>query len=104
VPVLVATIVPKAEHRDEVLAALRAAIPRVHAEDEGCHLYALHEAPGKFVMIEDWESAAALAAHGASPALVELTKRLAGLTEGGLDIVLLDPVPIGDPAKGQLRR
>ena len=44
--------------------ALESAIARVHAEDEGCLLYALHETQdGKLVMIEKYESGEAFAAH-----------------------------------------
>ena len=37
--VVVATIIPLPEHRDEVIAVLTQTIPKVHAE-EGCELYA----------------------------------------------------------------
>jgi quinol monooxygenase YgiN len=102
-PVLVATFHPRPEHRDEVIAALKVAIAQVH-EEPGCHLYALHEAPGALVLIEDWESDEALAVHGAAPALAELGKRLDGTLEGRPELVVLAPIPAGDPVRGQLRR
>lgn len=49
---VVATIIPKPERRDDVRAALIHAIGRTHAEDEGCLLYALHESEAGFCMIE----------------------------------------------------
>jgi quinol monooxygenase YgiN len=41
--VVVATIEPVPEHRAEVIVALEDTIIAVHADDEGCELYALHE-------------------------------------------------------------
>lgn len=100
--IVVATIRPLPEHREEVLAALRAAVEHVHGED-GCDLYALHQAGDRFVMIERWASPAALEAHSASsPALQKLNADLDGKLQGPLDVVLLDPVPAGDPVQGQL--
>jgi quinol monooxygenase YgiN len=37
--VVVATIVPRPEHRDEVIATITETVARVHEED-GCELYA----------------------------------------------------------------
>ena len=51
--VVVATIVPEPEHRDEVIAAFRHTITQVHGED-GCELYALHEAPDRLIVVEKW--------------------------------------------------
>jgi quinol monooxygenase YgiN len=99
--VVVATIVPIAEHRDEVIAALRAAVEQVHGED-GCELYALHEAPDKLVMVEKWASGEALAVHSKAAALAALTQALAGKVTGAPDVVVLRPVPAGDDAKGAL--
>ena len=54
----------------ELIDALRATIPAVHQE-EGCRLYAIHDAEdGTITMIEKWDSAEALATH-ASGAAVE---------------------------------
>ena len=100
--VVVATILPKAEHRDEVVAALEAVIPRVHAEDAGCELYAMHEGPDRIVMIEKWSDADALAAHGQSDALAELGGRLTGLLAAPSDVQMLHARPAGRPEFGQL--
>jgi len=101
-PVLVATITPLPEHRDEVRDALVEAVTAVHDEPDA-DLYALHENAEVFVMIEQYRDAAAVTAHGSSPALASLVKRLDGLLSGPLDVVTLEPVPAGDPAKGRLR-
>jgi len=100
--IIVATIVPLPAHRDEVLAALTTAVQDVHTED-GCELYALHQNADRLVMIERWSDPGGFRAHGRSPALALLTAALDGLLEGPLDVVVLEPVPAGDPAKGQLR-
>lgn len=99
--VLVATIVPLAEHRGEVIAALRAAIEQVHGE-QGCELYALHEAPDRLVMVEKWATGDALAMHRKGAALAALGSSLAGKVAGAPEVVVLQPVPAGDQAKGEL--
>jgi quinol monooxygenase YgiN len=101
-PVIVlATVKPLPEHRDEVIAAIKEAIAQVHAED-GCELYSLNEAPDRLMMIEKWASQEALDAHLKAPALATLGPRLAGKVAGAPDIVVLHPVPAGDPDKGQV--
>jgi quinol monooxygenase YgiN len=99
--VLVATMIPKPEHRDEVIAAVTEAVGKVHAED-GCELYSLHQAPDRLVIIEKWASPEALAAHRTAPALAALGPALAGKMAGRTEVVVLEPVPAGDPAKGQV--
>jgi quinol monooxygenase YgiN len=99
--VVVATIVPLAEHRDAVLDAMRSAVAQVHGED-GCELYALHEAPDRLIMVEKWASPEALATHGKSPALAALGAALAGKVAGAPDVQVLQPVPAGEAGKGAL--
>ena len=99
--VVVATIKPLPEHRDAVIAAFAETIAQVHAED-GCELYALQQADDRLIMVEKWASREALAAHSRGAALAALNPRLAGLVAGPSEVIVLDPVPAGDPAKGQL--
>ena len=99
--VVVATVIPVPEHRDEVIAAYTAAIPQVHAE-EGCELYALNQNGDRLVMIEKWASADALTAHSKGAPLAELRSRVAGNTAGPADVVVLHAVPAGDAVKGEL--
>jgi quinol monooxygenase YgiN len=100
--IVVATIKPLPEHRDEVRAVLEAAIPQVHGE-EGCELYALNQKDDRFVMIERWASPAALQTHSTDSAgLQQLNAELKGKLEAPLDVVVLEPVPAGEPAKGAL--
>ena len=99
--VVVATITPLPEHRDEVIAAYTETIGQVHAE-EGCELYALHQAPDRLIMVEKWASQDALDKHGRGEALAALRPRLAGKLGGTTEVIVADAVPAGDPAKGQL--
>jgi quinol monooxygenase YgiN len=99
--VVVATIRPLPEHRDEVIAAFSAAIPDVHAED-GCELYALHQADDRLIMIEKWASPAALAVHSKGAALTALGPKLAGKVAVAPEVIVTQAVPVGDAAKGQL--
>ena len=82
---VLAIITTKPGLRDEVLAAFRANMPAVHAE-KGCIEYApaidaegmggnqTRLGPDSFVVIEKWETAADLAAHGAAPHMVAYGK------------------------------
>ena len=99
--VVVATVFPVPDHRDEVLAALKQTVPLVHAED-GCDLYALHEGPDRFVLIEEWASDEALSVHAKAQALADLRTQLAGKTVGDLDIQLMTAVPAGTEEQGSL--
>jgi len=99
--VVVATITPRPEHRDEVIAAFTATIPRVHAED-GCELYALHQTSDRLIMIEKWASREALGRHSKGAALTALNPQLTGKVTGPPDVIVLEAVPAGDAAKGRL--
>ncbi len=99
--VVVATIRPLPEHRDEVIEAFTATIPQVHAED-GCKLYALHQAKDRLIMVEKWASADALRTHSQGAALAALNPQIAGKMAGPSEVIVLHSVPAGDPAKGQL--
>lgn len=100
--VVIATIHPVPEHRREVIDAFEAAVARVHVEDEGCLLYARHDADDCLVMIEKWVSAEALDAHGRGPALVELGTRLVGKTIGDTEVQKMRALPAGTAEQGAL--
>ena len=99
--VVVATIVPRPEHREEVIATITGTVAKVHEED-GCELYALHQADDRLMMVEKWASADALRAHSRGAALAAQAPRLDGKLSGPAEVVVLQAVPAGDPAKGQL--
>jgi quinol monooxygenase YgiN len=99
--VVVATIIPRPEHRDEVIAAYTETIPKVHAED-GCELYALHQAEDRLMMIEKWATREALGAHSRGAALAAMITQLDGKLARPAEVIVLDAVPAGEPGKGQL--
>jgi quinol monooxygenase YgiN len=100
--VIIATLFPVPEHRDEVIAALETAEAKVHADD-GTLLYALHEGrDGRLVMIEKYTDDAAVAAHSKSAELAELSAALKGKLSAPMDIQVLTPHPAGSAEKGTL--
>jgi quinol monooxygenase YgiN len=100
--IVVATIRPRPDQRAEVIAALEKAIARVHAEDPGCLLYALHQAPDRLVMIEKWTDQAALGAHSRSAAAAQMTADLDGKLASELEVLILTPHPAGTAEQGTL--
>jgi quinol monooxygenase YgiN len=102
--VVVATLQPKPGERQFLIDAFATVAPRVHAEDEGCLLYALHdvgEPDGPLVIIEKWASAESLAKHSRSPAMLELGKTFAGKLETAPVVVRATPVPV-EGSKGAI--
>ncbi len=101
--IVIATFIPGPGHRDEVIAALEAAIATTHPAEEGVLLYALHEGQdGRLVMIEKYADEPAFAAHGKSPALAELVAALKGKLSAPFDVQVLTPHPAGSAEKGTL--
>src|SRR5262249_919927 len=97
--VVIVTAFPDPARRAEVIAAFEAAITEVHSEP-GVELYALHEGPGRLVMIEKYESDQVRSAHLQSAALAGLRAALEGKLSRPLDAQLLVPHPAGQPGKG----
>lgn len=89
---------------DEAERAFREVTTPTHAE-EGCLLYALHRVaadPDRLVLVERWSSRAALDAHLASPHLIGFREGSAPVWAAPMEILIVDPVSAGDPAKGSL--
>ena len=87
---------------NQVAAALSPAIAEVH-EEPGCLLYAIHEAPnGQIVMIEKWETAELLDAHGAGEPVKRLNASLDGLLQGPVEVTRHEPILAGTPDRGRL--
>ena len=100
--VVVASFTAKPESTAVVRSACTAAIAAVH-DEPGCELYSLHQTGDTFVFIEQWADADALKVHGTAPAIGVLFGAIGEHLSGAPDIKMLEPVPAGDPAKGQLR-
>lgn len=100
--VVTAEFTPREGTYDQVVAALAPAIAEVH-EEAGCLLYAIHESPtGRIIMIEKWESAELLDAHGAGEPVKRLNASLDGLLEKPVEVTRLVPVPAGTAHQGEL--
>ena len=100
--VVVATMTAKPESVEAVRDACKTAIEAVHQEP-GCDLYALHEADGTFVFVEQWADADALKTHSTAPAVATMFGEIGEHLDGAPDIKLLQPVVAGDADKGRLR-
>ncbi|GAA1682010.1 putative quinol monooxygenase [Microbacterium lacus] len=88
--------------KERLLAALRAAIPSVHAEP-GCVLYAIHDADDdSIVMIEKWTSRAALDAHAAGPAVERLNELIAPHLDRPVAVTTMLPLAAGTTSQGIL--
>lgn len=100
--VVTAVFHPLEGRATDLIGALRAAIPAVHNE-EGCLLYAIHDAEdGTITMIEKWDTAAALAAHAAGQAVKTLVAAIADLVERPATVTTMTPLPSGTAEQGAL--
>jgi len=99
--VLVVTIYPLPEYRDELIDVLVATVEGVHSE-AGCELYALTEGSDELVLIEKWASAEAHQAHSASDAVKNLHLALAGKVAREAHAQVLQEHPAGTREQGQL--
>jgi quinol monooxygenase YgiN len=100
--VIVATMTAKPESVETVRDACKKAVEAVHQEP-GCQLYALHEADGTFVLVEQWADADAVQAHSTAPAVGELFGTIGEHLDGAPDVKVLQPVVAGDSSKGRVR-
>ena len=98
--VVVAKLFPHEGQLQSLLDVLGSLVPRVHAEEPGCLVYAPHlvhgEDDGPVVMIEKFASMDALEAHGATAAMIEHQPQLAAVLDRPVDVTLLDPLAVGD--------
>ncbi|MHA7290350.1 putative quinol monooxygenase [Arthrobacter sp. MDT3-24] len=100
--IVTAAFTPKDGTYDQVVAALSPAIAEVH-EEPGCLLYAIHESPnGQIMMIEKWESAELLDAHGAGDPVKRLNASLEGLLAEPVEVTRLVPIRAGTTLQGAL--
>jgi quinol monooxygenase YgiN len=100
--VVVATMTVKPESVDTVRDILTNALAEVH-DEPGCQLYSLHQTGETFVFVEQWADEEALKVHSTAPAITKLFTAAGEHLAGAPDIKMLQPIPAGDPGKGQLR-
>jgi quinol monooxygenase YgiN len=99
--VVVATITPKPDQRDAVFAAIMHSVPAIHDED-GCELYAVHDAGEAVVIVEQWRDQAALDAHGVGAAVRQVQATINEKLLCSPSLVLATPLPAGIPILGRL--
>ena len=99
--VIVASFTPKPGRRDALREVFLAAVPKVHAE-AGCERYAIQEDEEGFVFLERWESEEARLAHEKGEPFLTMMAAASDDLAGPPAVRILDLLPIGDPAKGQL--
>ncbi|MBC3844271.1 antibiotic biosynthesis monooxygenase [Streptacidiphilus sp. 4-A2] len=99
--VVTATVHPAEGRLEEVLEIFSRHVEAVHQEP-GCELYALHAQGADLVVIEKWSDPELLRAHSGGAALAALNQELDGLLAAPAEVLLLNPRPAGDPAKGAL--
>ncbi|MFI5985474.1 putative quinol monooxygenase [Streptomyces sp. NPDC051555] len=93
---LLIQITTRAGRGGEQVAAFERLAPLVRAE-AGCLRYDLHQVsgdPDRFVLIERWASKAALAAHDATPHMIEADAASPTFRAGPAVVVELDPQPL----------
>jgi quinol monooxygenase YgiN len=101
--IVVAEIGILPEKREEALAALEELCAQTHEKDAGCLLYALHLDPAdesNVFMIEKWESAEALQAHGGTDHIKAFGG--SGVLSGAPKVTVLQPANFGTPDKGAI--
>ncbi len=102
--VAIATLTPLPGKTEEVIAAMTGLIEQVHANEEGCLLYALHRHPDgeRLVMVEKYTGPEAVQAHRKSEHFRSAGAALGALLAGPPEVLSLEPVPLGDPQKGRV--
>ena len=97
--VVVATLLPLPQFRQEVVEIVERTVSDVQVEP-GCERYALHESVDGLVMIETWADRDALAAHAQAPAVAAMRDRLEGKLGAPVSVQVLTPRPVGTPEQG----
>jgi quinol monooxygenase YgiN len=100
--VVVATLTVKPESVDTVRDILTDTVAEVH-EEPGCQLYSLQQSGETFVFVEQWADPEALKTHSTAPAVGKMFTAVGEHLVGAPDIKMLQPIPAGDPDKGQIR-
>lgn len=100
--VVTAVFYPKPGKKQELAEAMQRGIEAVHTE-EGCELYAIHDAEdGTITMIEKWSSVEALETHSDSDQVKILRADIADLVEKPGLVTRMTPIPAGTEAQGLL--
>ncbi|MET3932183.1 putative quinol monooxygenase [Arthrobacter sp. OAP107] len=100
--VVTAVFHPRDGKKEQLAKALQESIPAVHAE-EGCLLYAIHDAAdGTITMIEKWTSPELLGAHAKGPAVAALDAAVDPLIDSPTTVTTMTPINAGTDTQGAL--
>ncbi|MAB81742.1 putative quinol monooxygenase [Microbacterium sp. UBA3394] len=98
--VVTAVFTPLPGKRTELIDAMSRGIEATHQE-AGCQFYALHDAQdGTLVLLEKWDSSAALEAHSRGNAIRTLASDIAPLLAGPELVTVMTAIRAGDPVRG----
>lgn len=91
---VIATLDVVPDQRDTLLAELARVVPDVLAEP-GCLGYLPHTSGrNRVVIVESWESMAALEAHAGAAPIAQFTAAVAALLAAPMDVVVARPVEV----------
>lgn len=100
--VVTAVFRPRPGATEQLIDALREAMPAVHAEP-GCLLYALHRSDdGTVAFIEKWSSTEHLDAHGNGEPVARLNEAIAALIAEAPVVTRMTPIPAGNAGQAAL--
>jgi len=100
--VVTAVFHPAEGQREQLVEALRATMPAVH-EEEGCLLYAIHDAEdGTITMIEKWTSAELLGAHSRGEAVAALSAAVGPFVSAQTTVTKMTAIAAGAEKQGRL--
>lgn len=100
--VVTAVFYPLPGRKEELAAAMQAGIQAVHGE-QGCELYAIHDAEdGTITMIEKWTAEQDLDAHAGGAAEAILRGDVEDLLAKPTLVTRMTPIPVGTEEQGQL--
>ncbi|WP_181037208.1 putative quinol monooxygenase [Arthrobacter sp. 4R501] len=99
--IVVVTLTPASGQREQLLSVCRKYWPGVQ-EEPGCQLFALHEGPDTYVVIERWSSRPLWEQHLATADNAALNAELSPLLAEPAQVWPLASVPIGAPSKSKL--
>lgn len=96
--IVTAVFTPIEGKKAELIASMHDGITAVH-EEEGCEIYAIHDAEdGTVTMIERWTTAELLDAHGTGSAIAVLRDGIAPFVLGSPVVTRMTPIPVGGSA------
>lgn len=100
--VVTAVFYPLPGRKEELATTMQAGIEAVHGEN-GCELYAIHDAEdGTITMIEKWTTEADLNAHAGGAAEAILRGDTGDLLEKPTLVTRMNPIPVGSKEQGEL--